>query len=93
MVIRPGIGVGSGKVKVKCASGRVVLEVRVHASHLSSIRIHTAGRLSGLDVPPNHGGHVALVVHETGIEVRVLIRVWGLDMGKSTREGIFLCIC
>lgn len=90
MVVGTGVGFGSRQVKVKCASWGIVLEVRVHASHLASIRTHTTRRLPGLDVAPYHGSHVTLVVHESSIKVWSVIRVCGLDVGESTREWIFL---
>ena len=90
MVVGSGVGFGSRQVKVKCASWRIVLEVRMHASHFASVRTHTTRRLSRLDVAPNHRSHVTLVVHESSIKVWSVIRVCGLDVGESTREWIFL---
>ena len=55
----------------------------------SGIRIHATSGLARLDVAPDHGCHVALVVHETGVEVGSLIRIRRDDVGAAAREGIF----
>lgn len=58
-------------------------------SDLSSIRIHTTSRLSGLDVAPDHGCHITLVIHEASVEVWSLIRVRRDDVRTAAREGVF----
>lgn len=78
------------QIKVECARGGVIGEVRMHASYLASIRIHPASGLSRFDVAPNHGGHVALVIHKAGVEVCVFVWVGGFHMDESTRKRIFL---
>lgn len=90
-VVGSRIGIGGCNVKVKCASRGIVLEMRVHASHLTSIRTHPTCRLARLNVAPNHGSHITLVIHEPSIKVRIVVRVCRLDVGESSREWIFLC--
>lgn len=62
----------------------------MHSRYFTCIRIHAAGCLARLDIPPHHGCHIALVVHETCVEVGRLIRVWRLHMGEAAGEGVFL---
>ena len=62
----------------------------MHPRHFTSIGAHAASRLTGLDVSPDHWCHVALVVHEAGVEVRSLVWVWRVDKRLTTGEGIFL---
>ena len=61
----------------------------MHVGHLAGIGIHTAGCLAGFDVAPDHGRHVALVVHETGVEVGGFIGVSGGDVCGAAGEGVF----
>lgn len=83
-----GILVGGLEVHVPCARLRVIREKGVHVSHLSGVGVHTAGRLARLDVTPDHGDHVSLVVHEAGVKIGRVVGVGRLDVGGSTREGI-----
>lgn len=62
---------------------------RMLISDLSSIRIHTTSRLSGLDIAPDHGCHITLVVHEAGIEVWSFIGVGRDNVCAAAREGVF----
>lgn len=60
-----------------------------HSLNFTSVRVHAAGRLTRLDVTPDHGNHITLIIHETRIEVGSLIWIRALDVGGSTRERIF----
>ena len=62
---------------------------RMHPSDLPSKRVHSASRLTRLDVAPNHRRHITLIIHETRIEVWSFVGVWGGDMGGATRERVF----
>ena len=57
-------------------------------SDLSSIRIHTTSCFLRLDVAPDHGCHVALVVHEASVEVWSFIWVRRGDVRAAAREGV-----
>lgn len=76
------------EVHVVGARARVVLEERVHRLHLARVRVHAARRLPRLDVAPNHGRHVPLVVHEARVEVGRLVRIRRLDVYEAARERI-----
>lgn len=87
-VTRERVGVGSLKIHIFGTGWAVVRVEGVHSLHLTSVGVHTAGSLTGLDVTPDHRSHVALVVHETGVEVGGLVRVWRHNVRGTTREGI-----
>lgn len=59
-----------------------------HVLDFTGVGVHATGRLSGLNISPDHGHHVALVVHEAGIKVGRLVRVGALDVSASSREGV-----
>ena len=75
-----------------------------HVLDFTSVGVHAAGSLSGLDVSPDHRDHVSLIVHllmlvpfgslrsertyETTIKVGSVIRIGTLDVSEATREGI-----
>jgi hypothetical protein len=42
----------------------------------AGVGFHAARGFARLDIAPDHGCHIALVVHEAGIEVRSFVRVW-----------------
>ena len=60
----------------------------MHASHLTRVRLHTTCRFSRLDVAPDHGGHVTLVIHEASIKVRSIIWIRGRDVREATGEWV-----
>jgi len=62
---------------------------RMHGLDFSGIRFHAPSCLSGFDVAPYHGRHVALVVHEAGVEVRGVVGVGGHDVRGAAGEGVF----
>lgn len=64
-------------------------DLRMHACDFPCIRVHATGGFARLDVRPNHGTHVALIVHEASIEVGSVVRVRGYDVGAAPRERIF----
>lgn len=59
-----------------------------HSLDLTSIRVHAASCLTRLDVSPDHGHHIPLVIHETRVKVRRLVRVGALDVRGATRERV-----
>lgn len=59
-----------------------------HVLDFTGVGIHASGSLTRLDVAPDHGCHITLIVHETSIKVGSLIGVGRLDVGESTREGV-----
>jgi hypothetical protein len=83
-----GIRVGSREVQVLGARGAVVRVEGVHGLDFAGVGVHAAGRLAGLDVAPDHGRHVALVVHEAGVEVGGFVRVGRYDVCGAAREGV-----
>lgn len=87
-VARQCIRLGGRQIHIIRPRRRVVREEGVHVLHLAGIGIHPPRRLAGLDVAPHHGGHVALVVHEAGVEVGCLVRVGRLDVRAAAREGV-----
>lgn len=89
-VVWTSVRLSGGQVEVLRAGVGVVIEVRVHARHFSCVRAHAASSLAGLDVSPDHGGHVALVVHEAGVEVGCVVWVCGCDVRGTAGEGVFL---
>lgn len=62
----------------------------MHAGYFACIGAHAAGGLARFDVAPDHWGHVALIVHEAGIEVGGIVRVGGPDVGEAAGERVFL---
>lgn len=66
--------------------------MRVHACHFACVGAHAPGGLARFDVSPNHGCHVALVVHKAGVEVGAFVGVGGLDVCGAAGEGVFLSI-
>ena len=62
----------------------------VHAGYFACVGAHAAGGLARFDVAPDHGSHVALIVHEAGVEVGGIVGVGGLDVGEAAGEWIFL---
>lgn len=89
-VVWTSVRLGICQVEVLRAGVGVVVELRVHSGHFSCIRAHAASSLAGLDVSPDHGGHVALVVHEAGVEVGCVVWVCGCDVRRAAGEGVFL---
>ena len=63
----------------------------MHAGHFARVGVHASGGFARLDVSPDHWGHVAFVVHKTGIEVGGFVGIGGLDVGEASGEGVFLC--
>lgn len=61
----------------------------MHRLDFTSVGIHATRCLARFDVAPYHGCHIALVVHEAGVEVGSFVRVWGHDVRASAREGVF----
>jgi hypothetical protein len=70
------------------AGGRIEIKERVHGLHLPRVSVHPTGRLTGLDVAPDHGGHVTFVIHETGVEVRRGVWIGRLDVSEPTGERV-----
>lgn len=91
-MVRPCIRLRRLQVQIECSRGRVIRKVRVHACHFTCVGAHPSGSLARLDVSPDHGGHVALVVHEAGVEVGAFVRVGGLDVRGASGEGVFLFV-
>lgn len=87
-VVGTGVGVGGVEVHVLSRSRAVVREERVHALHLSGVRVHATGRLTRLDIAPDHGGHVAAVVHETRIEIGRVVWVGRHNVSRAARERV-----
>ena len=73
--------VGGGKIHVVGTSRAVEGVEWVHSLDLSCVCIHTTGGLTGLDVAPNHGSHIPLVVHETSIKVWSIVGIGRDDVG------------
>ena len=82
------IGVAGGEVHIGGTSGGVELEVRVHGGDFTSVGVHATCCLTGLDVAPDHGCHVFLVIHEACVEVGWSVGVGGGDLGEAAREGV-----
>lgn len=59
-----------------------------HVLDFTCIRVHPACSLSGLDVAPDHGGHVSLIIHEASVKVRGFVGIGRLDVSGTSREGI-----
>lgn len=59
-----------------------------HILDFTCICVHPAGGLSSLDVAPDHGGHVSLIIHEASVKVRAFIGIGGFDVSETSREGI-----
>jgi hypothetical protein len=64
------------EVHVVRARGRVEGVEWVHGLDFAGVGFHAARGFARLDIAPDHGCHIALVVHEAGIEVRSFVRVW-----------------
>lgn len=64
-----------GEVHVVRACVRIKPKMRVHRRDFSGVCLHPSGSLAGFYVSPDHGCHVALVVHEPGVKVGNRIRV------------------
>ena len=54
----------------------------------AGIGVHAAGCLARFDVAPDHGSHVALVVHESGVEVGCFVGVGGYNVRATSGEGV-----
>lgn len=87
-VVGAGVGLCGLKVHVTGSSWRVEGVEGVHACDLSSVSGHATSSLAGLDVSPDHWSHVALVIHEAGIEVGCVVRVVRDDVGRPSRERV-----
>ena len=74
-MVRASVSICRHQVHVLSPSWRVEREMWVHGGHFTSVGIHAAGCLTGLDVTPYHRCHVAFVVHEPSIKVRCIVRV------------------
>ena len=57
--------------------------------NFSSKCIHAESSLPRLDISPDLGCHIALIVHEASIEIRSLIRIWPDDVRAAAREWVF----
>ena len=79
----------SGVAQKKPLNMCVFVTYRMIGRDFSSISIHTPSCLPRLDVSPDHGPHVAFVVHETSVEVRGLVRVGRNDVSEASRERVF----
>ena len=88
-VVWTAIGVSGRDVHVSGAGCGTVAEVWVHPGDFAGVGLHAAGCLTRLDVTPNHGCHVTLVVHETGIEVGGVVGVGRRDVCESSGEWVF----
>lgn len=84
-----GILVRGLEVQVLGLGGGVIGEEGVHIGDFSSVGIHATSGLARLDVTPDHGDHVTLVVHEARIEVRDGVGISRCDVSVPTREGVF----
>lgn len=91
-MVRPRVRLRRLQIQIECSRGRVIRKVRVHACHFTCVGAHAPRRLARLDVSPDHGGHVALVVHEAGVEVGAFVGVGGLDVRGAPGEGVFLFV-
>lgn len=80
--------VGSSQVHIIGTSRAVEGVEGMHGLDLSSICVHAACSLARLDVAPDHGCHIALVIHETSVKVGSIVGVGADNMGRATREGI-----
>lgn len=89
-VVRACISLRGRQIEIVGPGRRVISKVRVHVCHLTSVCAHASSRLTRFDVAPDHRSHVALVVHEAGIEVWRLIGIGGLDVSGAAREWVFL---
>lgn len=89
-VVHTRIRLSRRQVHIEGAGRRVVGVQRMMRGYLAGVRAHAARRLARLDVAPDHGGHVALVVHEAGVEVGGLVGVGRLDVRRASGEGVFL---
>lgn len=69
------VGVGGREIEVLGAGRAVKLVEWVHGLDFAGVGIHAARCLTRLDVGPDHGRHVAPVVHEAGVEVRSIVWV------------------
>lgn len=87
-VARQRVSVGVLEIEVIRTRLGVVVEKGVHGLHLACVGVHASRRLAGLDVAPDHGHHVALVVHEAGVEVGHRVRVGRGDVRPAAREGV-----
>lgn len=63
-------------------------DITYHGLDFTGIRIHAASRLTRLDVTPDHGDHVTLIIHKSSVEIRSRVRVRARDKGGPTRERI-----
>jgi hypothetical protein len=82
--VRFTYGVSGSQVHI-ISPGRAVERVeRMHGLHLTRVCVHSPGSLTRLDVSPNHGSHVPLVVHETSVEIGRLVWVWRDDVSRAT---------
>lgn len=80
--------VGGREVHVHCAGGAVVCVEWMHGLDFAGVGVHAARGFAGFDVAPDHGCHVAFVVHEAGVEVWGFVGVGGHDVRGATGEWI-----
>ena len=88
-VVWTTICVASSDIHISGTCWAVVGEMRVHVGDLSRVCVHATGCFAGLDITPNHWGHVPFVVHEASIEIWRIVWRWRGDVGETSREGIF----
>lgn len=87
-IAREGITLRRLEIHVVGTGRRVVVEERVHGLNLTGVGVHTACRLSRLDVTPDHRCHVTFIVHEARVEIRGRIGVSRFNVRESSRERV-----
>jgi hypothetical protein len=79
-VPRKRIRVRGAEVEVVGAGGAVEGVEGVHGLDFTGVGVHATRCFARFDVAPDHGCHVALVVHEAGVEVGGFVGVGGEDV-------------
>ena len=76
------------KIQVLSSRGGVKGVEQIHVGEFAKIGILTTGCFSQLNVAPNHGCHVSVVIHEASVEAGNVGGVSRGKMGRPTGEWV-----
>ncbi|KAH0356808.1 alcohol oxidase p68, partial [Aureobasidium melanogenum] len=87
-VVFSRISLGRCQIHVHGACRTVVGVEGMHGSYFAGISVHASSGLAGLDVTPDHGCHVAFVVHEASVKVGGVVGGGRGYVGEASAEGV-----
>lgn len=87
-VVFSRISFGRCQIHIHSACGTVVGVEWMHGSYFAGVGVHASSGLAGLDVTPDHGCHVAFVVHEASVEVGGVVGRGRGYVREASAEGV-----